>query len=569
MVAAASSTAPVPTPAAPEAPGQAEVAAEVDEIAAAAGTQRSIFEDRRDERNCTGIVCWEVEHGVPDVGGLGWRTRAGHLLKNQTYYAAQPNMNLWDCPAHAGPKTWTTWHGPRLRRDAALMERLDRRDAELQERETKEKFVNTVRLQTLNRLQHKKVENQQRELASQWAPHRRARREVHKSFDMFTQELDSMPMKELKKVLPSAVLKSDREAIRAITQRIQQEETRKAAWKQMEQERHQNTRSDFEQRRAFNDMLTELAGQPPRPMDPNHKLPNDCSERLEEMARPAEPKQSKHVTERPEYSGLYHVDNRFALEARFPGQGHRLSVTIAERATANAQPGWPPPRFETPHMGDDGGTIPPETLGTAAASWCVRRDSLPVSPQRLGNVSARNSIETQAQFATPQRRAAEAPPAPEQRKSLLIEPILNDALHMGMDSTPREQHTSRSGDAQWSARSRVDVAPPRRDFVYPVVVPAVEEKMARPDWRPRRPVCSVGARPAASAAPRRRKEAGTPSSASAAPFASARLCMPRVEPTVGAVCQALDEFDTALRPVPQLGNFWMTPRSEISSAAKA
>lgn len=38
------------------------------------------------------------------------------------------------------------------------------------------------------------------------------------------------------------------------------------------------------------------------------------------------------------------------------------------------------------------------------------------------------------------------------------------------------------------------------------------------------------------------------------------LGMPGHEPTMGHVCQHLDEFEQNLKPVPRLGNFWMTPR---------
>lgn len=549
------------------------------EVSAIASTKSSIFEDRRDERKRTGLVRWEVEQGVPDVGGLGWRSRAGHLLKNQTYYAVQPNLNLWDNPTHAGPKTWKSWHGPKLRRDADLMERLDRRDVEQLEWETKKAFVNTVRVQTLDRLAHQKVENGQRELASQWAPHRRARREVHRSFDIFTSDLDSMPMKELKKVLTECVLKHDREAIRAITKRIQAEETWKASWKNMERERRLDIRSDHEQRMAYNDMLEELAGQPPRRKDPNHRLPNDCTKRIEEMARPADPKPPKHVTQRTDYRGLYHVDNKHALEARFPGGGHDLSVELAERATANAQPGWPPPpRFETPHVADPEGTEFPQMPSTASTggSSGLRQGSVPVSQERLDKVALRSDDEVQAQFATLQRQSSAAPPAPEQKKTLLVEPLVNDALHMGLDFAPRETHTSRLGGSQESSKSIVDTAPPRRDLVYPVVVPTVEEQMVRPEWRPKRPVrpAGVAARPTASADPRRRRQAkGTDNGTGAlsareprsqgtgeaepALAASTQLSMPRAEPTLGAVCQHLDEFEATLRPAPHIGNFWM------------
>lgn len=66
---------------------------------------------------------------MPDVGGLGWRSRAGHLLKNQTFFASRPGENQWNNPTHAGPRTWRSYHGPKLRTDADLMERMDRVEA--------------------------------------------------------------------------------------------------------------------------------------------------------------------------------------------------------------------------------------------------------------------------------------------------------------------------------------------------------------------------------------------------------------------------------------------------------
>lgn len=38
------------------------------------------------------------------------------------------------------------------------------------------------------------------------------------------------------------------------------------------------------------------------------------------------------------------------------------------------------------------------------------------------------------------------------------------------------------------------------------------------------------------------------------------LGMPGARPTLGQVCQHLDDFDVGTQPVPHVGNFWMTPR---------
>jgi len=192
-----------------------------------------LIDDKRAERQRNGLVKYSQEKGVPDVGGLGWRSKQGHVLKNQSYYSAFPNTNIWNNPAHAGPRTWKSFHGPRLRTDAALMENLDRLDRAQEEWEAKKMYVNTVRVQTLDRFYGQKVQNEQQEIHHTWAPHRRAKREYHEDNDRFEKELDSMPLKELKKVLTPAVLHGDREAVRNITQRIQREETWKETWKDM------------------------------------------------------------------------------------------------------------------------------------------------------------------------------------------------------------------------------------------------------------------------------------------------------------------------------------------------
>lgn len=435
----------------------------------------SEFADRRVERHRLGALRWEVERAVPDVGGPGWRSKTGHLLKNQTFFATQPAMHLWDNPTHAGTKTWKMWHGPRLRADAPLMHRLDRLDVEQAEFEAKKTFVNTTRLQSLDRFYNTKVQNGQKELASQWAPHRKARREYHAKFDCFMRELDSMPVKELKKVLTPQVLHADREAMRMISKRIQTEETWRQMWKQVDAERHQDARETLEHRKAFNDMLMDLAGQPPAPSDPNRKLPNNCTPRLEELAQPHHHKRAcdVDVTTMIEYSGLFHVENAHALEARFPGKGYALAKTFTEKTTDSVQPGFPPPPpAETPQPGKRRVFRP---------GGAVKSGAVPVSAQRMGNAVIRQDSARLAATATEQYLPKNAPPAPDQRKRVLQETLVADHTHMSIERSTRSDH---SGSTQH--QSQLEVAPPVHTNTYPVVVPTVEASMERPGWRPKR-----------------------------------------------------------------------------------
>lgn len=336
------------------------------------------FPDRREERNRFGFIRWKLENGVPDVGGLGWRSRQGHLLKNQSFFASLAGENQWNNPAHAGPRTWRSYHGPKLRTDAGLMERMDRMEAQQELWEAKKAFVNTVRVQTLDRFYNKKVENEQKEMASKWAPHRRARSEYHKHHETLDSNLDNMPMKELKKVLTPTVLHGDRDAIRAITQRIQTEETWKVAWKQMELARREETKADLEHRMTYNAMLMQLAGQKGRA-----HLPQDaqkCSPRVDHLARPRQVKIPHDITKRSDYAGLVHVDHRHAMEARFPGSGHKLTTAFTADATDRSKPCFPPPE-------------PPATPVPAPqrpqSEKAVRKGSLPVNQQRLRTVTRR------------------------------------------------------------------------------------------------------------------------------------------------------------------------------------
>jgi len=297
----------------------------------------------RQERSHLGLVRFRKQHMVPDVGGLGWRTKTGHLLKNQSYFPQNTRVNTWDVPACAGVNTWQDWHGPKMATDAEMMERLDRFDEEQAEWEAKKLFVNTVRSQTLNRFANRKVNSKMLESQPSWAPHRRAQREVHWTYETFESSMGEKPIKALRKVYTDTVLKRDRQAIRQIAKRIQNEETWKVVFKQIEQERRADIRADLQERQAHTDRLMAMSGQPLQEDRRHEPLPNNCSQRSEELSLPRALWRPKDVTQLTDFRGLVHADNELALETLLPGFGHDLSTEFRAATTRSVLPGWPPP----------------------------------------------------------------------------------------------------------------------------------------------------------------------------------------------------------------------------------
>ena len=201
---------------------------------------------------------------------------------------------------------------------------------------------------------------------------------------MFLKQLFDIfwPFQELKKVLTPTVLHCDRDAIRAITQRIQTEETWKKAWKEMELARRAETQADLEHRMTYNAMLMELAGQAPRANQP--KKARKCSKRVSDLAKPANPRSPDDITKRSDYAGLVHVDHWHAMEARFPGCGHALTESFTAAATERSKPAFPPPEPpKTPAF---------EGLETETESLGVRKGSAPVNQQRLQLVKHREDL---------------------------------------------------------------------------------------------------------------------------------------------------------------------------------
>lgn len=534
--------------------------------------------DSRQERHECGYVHFRHEPNVPDVGGVGWRTRTGHLLKNQAYYSSAPKTNKWDLPTHAGINTWKEWHGPRIRSDAPMMERLDHYDEELDEWEAKKTHVNTTRAQTLDRFYNKKLNRDQLEASQSWAPHRRAKKEVHDCHDHFFADMDCKPEKELKKVLTAKVLQRDREAIRAISSRIQNEETWKQAWKHMEQERRLDIRHDFKQRQSYNDLLMHLSGQPVRERDESYESRfNSASVRTEELAAPRDAHHIKDVTALTDFRGLFHADNEHALEALFPGDGHELSVEFRKRATDSTTAGFPPPpKAQTPRMQGKKGA-----REIALQKECtLTTERVPISIDRLDKVATRTHDDTLANYSKAQFLKTTAPPPPNQGKTLLKDDFspkstLHDSFRVTGSFQRTEQGTLPHGpfhpESPKHKRKGVEHLPPaQRSYTYPVLAPSSPNArgaqasqasvQASEVSSPKTPF--QGSLQASLSQPNLGR-----TNSSAASFASRKRRPQSVaETSSSAVCRELDSFESSMTSMPTVSNFFGTPRSHRRAA---
>eukprot|EP00929_Paragymnodinium_shiwhaense_P008237 TRINITY_DN112178_c0_g1_i1.p1 TRINITY_DN112178_c0_g1~~TRINITY_DN112178_c0_g1_i1.p1 ORF type:complete len:664 (+),score=159.20 TRINITY_DN112178_c0_g1_i1:143-2134(+) len=449
-------------------------------------------EDSRKVREDHGHVLWHPENRVPDVGGLGWRTKTGHLLKNQAYYSQKDKVNKWDDPTHAGVTTWQDWHGPKMRTDAEMMERLDHFDKQLGDWEAKKLFVNTTRVETLDRFYNRKLERQQKESASSWAPHNRARREISSHHETFFGNLDEKPQKELKKVLTKTCLKRDRDAVRMIAQRMQNEKTWSMVYKQMEQERRQDIMADLQMRQSQNDMLMQMSGQPVRQRE-QRAMPASHSERSLQLAAHREQAFDKNITMNTDFRGLFHADNGHALEALYPGFGHDMVEQFKSRASQSTNPGFPPPpaaqtpRRERHQSAGATGTA----KDFAARTEAIARHSIPSSPSRMGaKIQSRFDDHTYQSNATAQSLPTSAPPPPDQSKVLCQEnfspattmrdprrvtgDFARTKHYSGKNAYEGEKHSGKRGQ-EWG-----HVPPPRKPYTYPVLAPTSPTSKMQP-----------------------------------------------------------------------------------------
>jgi len=354
------------------------------------------------------------------------------------------------------------------------MERLDHYDEEDEHAEAKKLWVNTVRAQTLDRFYNQKLSRNQWEASPCWAPHRRGRREIHSRYECFD-DMDEKPEKELKKVLTDKVLQRDRDAIRHISKRVQNEETWKMAWKHMEQERRQDIRHDFKQRQHYNNLLMHLSGQPYRNQEESTSTTrfNNCSQRTDELAAPREVAHFKDVTSLTDFRGLIHADNHHALEALMPGYGHEMSMEFRQRATSSSKASFPPPpAAATPRRH----SLPSRELSHEEVSLTTER--IPVSKQRLSNVGTRRHDNTLKKHSKAQYASTAAPPPPDQKRQLLNEDFspkttLRDPGRVTGDFERTDHANLNHGPygSESPKRKGMELLPPAsRSYVYPVLV---------------------------------------------------------------------------------------------------
>jgi hypothetical protein len=541
-------------------------------------------EDKRMERHEHGHVPFKTENRVPDVGGLGWRTKTGHLLKNQSYFCQLDKINKWDLPTHAGINTWQDWHGPKMRTDADMMERLDNWDKVNADWEAKKTFVNTTRVQTLDRFYNRKLNRSQYESSTSWAPHLRAKREVHSSHELFSCDMASKPQKELKKVFTKPVLKRDREAVRQICTRIQNEETWKKVWLDMEGERRADIRAGLQMRQAHTDRLMNASGQPVRSEGSLHTLPNSSSTRTHELAQPRETFLHKDVTRQTDFRGLIHPDEEHALEALMPGYGHEMSLEFRERATRSCDAGWPPPPRAT---------IPPRARASTRedemSSVQVAKFAIPASQPRLERLGARTHDGVLKDASKVQFQSTKAPPAPDQSKTLLNEDwspatSLRDP-HRLTGSFTRTSPSHRVGASKQaksttpSAQALGHVPPPTRQYVYPVLTVmtprAKPQSLTSSRTSPCSPVRRNQSEPALSAPWGGAGDAnasfgsiatngqGSPLHGTAyfkETVRQEKLAARAAVSQVGKVCAELDAFEATKKTKPNISNFFNTPR---------
>jgi len=504
--------------------------------------QERAAHDRRKERQSRGLVRFHSEPRVPDVGGLGWRTGSGHLLKNQAYYCQRPKVNKWDEPVHAGVNTWKDWHGPKQRADADTMERLDRYDEDQDRWEAKRTFVSTSRVESLDRLYSRKLERVNFEHASSWAPHRRARREVHSSHETFDGGLDEKPEKELRKVLTAKVLERDREAVQMITARIDNEEMWKQVWTEMEQERRADIRANFRARQAHTDRLMAMSGQPVRESQP-HRSANSCSQRSEELARPVRRAGPEDVTQLSDFAGL---------AVRLHGTGVELGEEFRPGAPRSVEPGWPPAAAEI----------------LEASDVSLARASIPVPSERFEhNMGSRNSPDVLARHSKVQLMPTTAPVPPDQTRSMLKEDWSPAATFGSTRLKASARDFSRTttsmplaGLTQQEAKESLPA--PTRSMTYPVICETGPSSPASPSspksWQEAMPDSTLERLRRNESAPaplgrsgRRRSRRGPISDGPS-----------EKEAAVKSVCNELDNFEASLGAVsrPNLANFFGTPQ---------
>lgn len=358
-------------------------------------------------------------------------------------------------------------------------------------------------------------------------------------------------------MMTAEVLHRDREAIRQISKRIQNEQTWTEVYKQMEQVRRSDLRAELQIRQAMNDRLMELSGQPVLRSHgvSQHELPNSCTLRSKELSQHKVTPLPKDITMMQDFRGLYYADRGQCLEVLFPGKGHAMSTEFRESATRSVEPGWPPPQAaETPRMK---GRISPER-SLDNVSWALKTASIPTSSQRLqSGVLARGSDESMVKAAKAQFLLTTSPVPPDQKQLLAGK---RDMVNT-MNATSSSLFSSFSGSTPFdSAKTIGEKPPPMVPLVYPVLASSTPSPSAKSSQHS--PFMLRN-----KSAPTLEADLSTASFGSSLAGVSKMRRRQDAQAAVTAVCRELDHFEATVEALPRICNFYGTPRASGAASA--
>ncbi|KAF4667863.1 Peptide chain release factor [Perkinsus olseni] len=257
---------------------------------------------------------WRVSgfSSLPDTAGATWRTREGHMIKNQSFYGLPRSEISWNNPVRAGTQTWRFYHGPKLKADAKFTEALDRTRFNEHLWSVKKDFVHARREEQRSRFLAQTMLNRQLATTRSWIPQRRSRRELRNQ-ETAWRDLDTMPVSAIKQSITEKTEQLDSEGLQRICTHLQSERDWEDRWKMWESVRREDIMHELKRRRAFNDRLADLSGQPPRITWDSGTSLKSASGRTEELSKPRPRFYVPRVTSETDLVDLVCKDSSVAL----------------------------------------------------------------------------------------------------------------------------------------------------------------------------------------------------------------------------------------------------------------
>ncbi|KAF4652326.1 Peptide chain release factor, partial [Perkinsus olseni] len=218
----------------------------------------------------------------------------------------------WNNPVRAGTQTWRFYHGPKLKADAKFTEALDRTRFNEHLWSVKKDFVHARREEQRSRFLAQTMLNRQLATTRSWIPQRRSRRELRNQ-ETAWRDLDTMPVSAIKQSITEKTEQLDSEGLQRICTHLQSERDWEDRWKMWESVRREDIMHELKRRRAFNDRLADLSGQPPRITWDSGTSLKSASGRTEELSKPRPRFYVPRVTSETDLVDLVCKDSSVAL----------------------------------------------------------------------------------------------------------------------------------------------------------------------------------------------------------------------------------------------------------------